>query len=638
MLTKIREKATGIVAWVIVILISIPFALWGINSYFEGGGEAVVATVEGVDIDLNTFQQALAERRRVLTQVLQQNPGSEFFNSPAFRNQVLEGLVQNAALASYAEQKGYRISDQVLGQSIRQLPYFVSDGAFDPERYQTLVANAGMSVARFEQQQRQELVSDQIRSAFSDSAFVTASDVDRTLVLLEQTRTAEYAVMSVNDPTIEVTVTEDELRAHYEENRDEFFAPEQIRVDYLVLSVDGIAEMIDVDEEELRRYHENNPGRFGQPEQRRVSHILLNVAADADEEVEEAVRLQAEELTRLAREGADFAELAREHSDDSGSATSGGDLGIISRGAMVKPFEDQAYALAAAGDVSDPVRSQFGYHVIKLTEYRPASVAPFEEVRDEIESEIGRQLAERQFLENAETFSALVYEQPESLEPAAAELQLEVQTSDWFSADQGEGIAANPRVRSAAFSDDVRIEGLNSDAFELDANTMVAVRRNEFREQRSLAFDEVSDRIRSTLGRQARANTIRERGEALLAAIESGTDWQVLVDEHELDALRYEGTRNDAADSIEQQLTETLFALPTPDEDSSTSGGFTATSGDFVIYRLTDVVDADPNAVDESRREEVRNLLLSRYSQELYESFQQALREGAEVQVYDERF
>jgi peptidyl-prolyl cis-trans isomerase D len=140
--------------------------------------------------------------------------------------------VQNAALASYAEQKGYRISDQVLGQSIRQLPYFVSDGVFDPERYQTLVANAGMSVARFEQQQRQELVSDQIRSAFSDSAFVTTTDVDRALVLLEQTRTAEYAVMSVNDPTIEVTVTEDELRAYYEENRDEFFAPEQIRVDY----------------------------------------------------------------------------------------------------------------------------------------------------------------------------------------------------------------------------------------------------------------------------------------------------------------------------------------------------------------------------------------------------------------------
>jgi hypothetical protein len=150
---------------------------------------------------------------------------------------------------------------------------------------------------------------------------------------------------------------------------------------------------------------------------------------------------------------------------------------------------------------------------------------------------------------------------------------------------------------------------------------MVAVRRNEFREQRALAFDEVSDRIRSTLGRQARANTIRERGEALLSAIEAGTDWQALVDEHQLDALRYEGTRNDAADSIEQQLTETLFALPAPDEGSSTSGGFTASSGDYVIYRLTDVVDADPNAVDESRREEVRNLLLSRYSQELYEVF-----------------
>lgn len=358
MLSKIREKATGIIAWVIVIIITIPFALWGINSYFEGGGNSLVASVEGVEIDVNDFQSALAERRRMMAQVLQQNVGAEFFQSEAFRRQVLEGLIQNAAEASYAERRGYRIGDTILGQSIRELPYFQNDGEFDQQRYQDLVANAGMSVARFEQQQRQQMISDQIRSALADSAFVSKAEVDRALALVEQSRTADYAVIATTDPTLEVEVDQDMVRAHYEANREAYFAPEQMRVNFLVLSVDNIAEGIEVSEEEVRRHYETNAGRYGSPEERRVSHVLIALSPDAGEEEEQAALEEAQALAERARAGDDFAELARTHSDDTGSAAKGGDLGIIGRGAMVKPFEDAAFALSGAGEVSDPVRSR----------------------------------------------------------------------------------------------------------------------------------------------------------------------------------------------------------------------------------------------------------------------------------------
>ncbi len=637
MLSKIREKATGFIAYAIVILISIPFALWGINSYFEGQGQAVVATVEGVEVDLNTFQQALAERRRLVTQVLQNNPGSDYFESAAFKNQVLEGLIQNAAQSSWSQETGYRVSDEVLGQQIRQLPYFQTDGNFDQQRYQDLVANAGMSVARFEQQQRQQLISEQIESAFTDSAFVARADVDRALVLLEQTRTADYAVLSSSNPDIEVNVDEDEIRSFYEQNQGSFFAPEQMQVNYVVLSVDKIAEGVEIDEEEARRYYDDNPGRFGRPEERRVSHILIELPADAGEEAVDAAREEAAALVEQARGGADFAELAKMHSDDSGSAANGGDLGVLSSGAMVKPFEDAAFALESAGDVSEPVRSRFGFHVIKLTELREPSISPFEEVREVIEAQLRRQLAESQYLESVETFSNIVYEQPESLAPAADDLGLEIESTDWFSAGQGDGVAANPRFRTIAFSDEVRIDGLNSEAFEIDADTTVAVHRIDVRERRLQSLDEVRDEILATLESRARADAVKAEGESLVAELNAGKAWSELVEAHRLDSAEFIGTRQEGFDTVSRELAQEIFSLDAPGEGEIVSGGFATSDGNYVIYRLTDVTDGDPAQVSEARREEVRAVLRSRHADGVYLGFQQALRDGAQVQVFEDQ-
>ncbi|MCZ7598924.1 MAG: peptidylprolyl isomerase [Gammaproteobacteria bacterium] len=309
-----------------------------------------------------------------------------------------------------------------------------------------------MSIARFEQQQRRELISEQIQSAFVDSAFVSERELDRAVALLEQERIAEYAVLPADDPDLEITVDDGQIGEYYESNRDAFVAPAQVRVEYLVLSLDEVAASITVDEDEIRQYYESNSARFGRPAERRASHVLINIAADADEAEVEAARQRAEEIAEQARAGADFAQLAREHSDDVGSAANGGDLGVINRGSMVQPFEEAVFDMDEAGAVGDPVRTRFGFHVIKLTGYRAAEVAPLEQVRGEIEEELKRQRAESQYPEQAETFATVVYEQPDSLDPAADALDLEIRTSDWFSADEGEGIAVNDRFRTVAFS------------------------------------------------------------------------------------------------------------------------------------------------------------------------------------------
>lgn len=275
--------------------------------------------------------------------------------------------------------------------------------------------------------------------------------------------------------------------------------------------------------------------------------------------------------------------------------------------------------------------------MIKLTDLRPARVKPFEDVREEIEAEIASQLAESRYLELAETFTTVVYEQPDSLQPAADELQLEIQTSDWFSRDQGDGLAANARLRNVSFSEEVRADGLNSEAFELDANTMVAVHRLDVRDRRQLSLEEVGDDIRRQLERQARADAARELGESLLAAVESGSGWDSLMEDRGLSPVEFSGTRDAAADPVERELVREIFAASTPAEGGVVAGGFSASSGDYVIYRLTEVTDADPAEVAQSRREAVRAQLKARQSEELYLSFQQALRDAAEVTIFDQQ-
>ncbi|MFT5111226.1 MAG: peptidyl-prolyl cis-trans isomerase D [Parasphingorhabdus sp.] len=638
MLSKIREKSTGIIAYIIVGLISVPFALWGINSYFEGASEVIVAEVDGLEINYDTYQNSLGERRRMMTQIMQQNLTPELLDSPVFKRQVVQELVRTTLESSHSSDTGYRISDESLGKSIRQLSYFQDNGAFSSQRYSDLVRNAGMSVAMFEQQQRQQIISQQIRSTYVDSAFVTQSDLDRVVALLEQVRQADYAIISSATMSVEdVKVADADISDYYEKNKERFYTNDEIRVSYVQLAVAEIAKDLSLEEAEVRNYYDENNARYKDPEERRVSHILITLPEDASDEITEEARSKAAELSLRASNGEDFAMLAKDSSDDTGSAAKGGDLGVLLPNQMVKPFEDAAYALVEAGDVSEPVRSRYGFHVIKLTQLVSETIQPFETARAEVELEMRERLAEEQFVESAESFANLVYEQPESLDAVEADLQLEIHESDWFSEGAGTGLASNPRFRRVAFSEEVRLEGLNSEAFELDDNTLVAMRKSEFRGRRLQEIDEVKEQIVSLITQKRLQDSASNLSQSTLEKLNAGGEWDSLVTEYGLESLLFDGTRNDSSDANSRALVATLFEAEKPSEGNPVYGSIPGVADSYLIFKLNSVASADPQVVDETRREQIRTQLQGRQGQDFFASYQDGLMKASDYTIHEDR-
>ena len=635
MLVAIRERATGWIAWALVILITIPFALWGINSYFEGDSKVVVATVNGVDLEQRAYQQALSDHRRSLVQIMGRNVDAEYFSSQAFKLQVLESLIDSNLQAEYLRERGYRVTDEQLVSRIRSIETFQSDGVFDTDRYETLVRNAGLSVEGFEQQQRQQGALEQLRMGLSETAFVMPATIDRAIELLNQRRSASYAVLGVEKFSHSAAVDAAAVRAEYDNNPDRYVNPAEIQVDYLRLSVVDLAQQISVDEDSLKSYYDMNTAQFSRPGSRRASHILISVAADASADVVDATRTQAAGLVLRARAGEDFEQLAREHSGDTGSAGRGGDLGVIRPGTMALPFEEAVFALDQ-GEVSEPVRTDYGWHVIRLTDLRENETKPFTVVRDEIRAVLAREAAEEQFLALAEDFQNIVFEQPGSLEPAADILGLPIERSEWFSRATGTGMAKSVVVRQAAFSDEVRVDRLNSEMLEVDSDTLVAVRYADFREQRKQAFEEVRQGIESELVARTALHAQETAAQALIDALRSGANWHEALAEHQLESHELPQDPAKLFGSIEQGVAMAVFSSPVPSPGGATYGGQRLDSTRYTVFQLEEVIPGNPADVKPAERQQVEDLIAARGGEELLSGLRRTLRSAAQIEVFEE--
>ncbi len=635
MLSQIRDRATGWIAWAIVIIITIPFALWGINSYFEGLTQVDVAIVDGEEIDYQTYQNAVSERRRFMLQTLGGRVDPDVFNSDEFKTQVLDDLIDDVLLSNEARRFGYRVSDAQLAAWIQSLPQFQRDGAFDRALYEDVLRRVGYTVAQFESLQRRQSTLDQLRTAYGDSAFVTDSDVNNLLKLIYERRQAEYVTLTPEMFTGDVEVSDAEIEQEYQANTERYRERARLKVAYVELSVDELAQAITPSEDELRQLYDESEQRFVAPEQRRASHILVALAEDADEAARKAALDKAVDLAAQARAGTDFAELAREHSDDSGSAANGGDLGVISRGVMVAPFEQAVYDMEE-GAISDPVETRYGYHVIRLAEVVPERRKTFEEVRTQLEEQERRRQAEALFLHNAETFRNLVYEQPESLEPVAEELRLEIKESDWFTSSQGEGVAANPRMREVAFGEEVLEGGLNSEVIEIGLNSLVAVRKLAYEESKLSPLGQVRDAIRTELQRAKAATKAEEAGEEMLKALRGGAEWERMLEERGLTVTPLPELRSEATANEARAVAEAVFAAPRPAAEP-VFGGASAEFGNYAVYRLSSVTAGDPEGIEESERARVVELLRQRQGVDYFLAYRQGLRDRADVTVFTEQ-
>ncbi|MEM7565224.1 MAG: SurA N-terminal domain-containing protein [Pseudomonadota bacterium] len=490
MLLQIREKVSGWIAYGIIFLISIPFALFGVNSYFGGGEVPPAAIVNGDEVTLQDLDRAYANYRQRLSQLFGGRIPESFGTEVELRDQVLGQLIDEFAIRQYIDEHRYRVGDAALSRAIREMEVFHTDGQFDASRYQAQLRSIGASPLGFEQELRSNEAINQFRDGIQDTAFVIPQQAKQYSNLSNQSR--KIRTVSYSADVSAIDVDDQAIEERYNILPDRFRTPEQLKIDYIEVSLDNIRESIVVDEaSSFSRYQENLAG-YTSAEIRNASHILIKV----DDTVDSDTALgRISELDQRIKQGESFSDLASEFSEDPGSAADGGNLGEIERGIMVQAFENALFAMQP-GDISEPIKTTFGWHLIKLHDVSGGESQSYESVRAEIESEIATELAESQIFELVDGLANLAYEQPDSLLPAAEQLELEVQTSDWFDRSSGTGITAIPKVRQAAYSDDVYQQGLNSEAIELDDNRVVFVRVNEVKASELQPLDEVRDQIR----------------------------------------------------------------------------------------------------------------------------------------------
>lgn len=512
------------ISQVILAIIIVPFAFFGMDAYFsEAPGGSEVATVGGSKITVVEFDRALREQQDRLRELAGGQFDRALFESEAFRRSVLNGLINQRLLLMHAADNRMVITSQQLQEMIASLPAFQEDGRFSLERYERALRAQGMSPAMFEASLAQDLRAQLIAQAVGETAFTGAVPVRRFVEAQLEEREIRDLAIPAERFLDEVTVAEDALRAFYDANPALFERAPRLRAEYLVFDEAAVRARLTIPEEQIQQFYAANQDQFGLPEERRARHILIQVAPDAgDDVVAEAQRRAEDLLAQLREDPTRFEGLARESSEDPGSAGVGGDLGFLGRGMMVEPFEAAVFG-QQVGELSDLIRTDFGFHIIEVTAINPDTIRALDEVRDDIVTELGRQQIAREFGLLAEQFANTVYEQPDSLEPAAEMLGLEIATTDWI--DRETGVIAgfrDERLLNALFSPDARETGENVEAVEVQRGTLISARVLEYQEAQRLPFEEVRAAIETRLKTEQAGVLARDYGEALLARINAG--------------------------------------------------------------------------------------------------------------------
>jgi peptidyl-prolyl cis-trans isomerase D len=632
MLQAIRDRVTGWVAWIVIGLIGVTFALWGIDWYLKRDAQIFAARVNGVKLPVNEFRRAYQMRRDQIRISQGENFNPDSINEAALKKQVLDQLVEEELLVQAAADAGFAVSDALLAARIHAVAEFQLDGKFSVDRYQSILARQGMSPAQFEHRMRRSLMISQLVSGVTNTVPVPRSTIDNSIRLFDQSRDLRYVKVPVQKYMGDVETSDEQLRSYYESNRDKFVEPETVKLAYLELQLDDISKGIAVEEDALVDFYEQQKHRLGKGEERRARHILLNVAEDAPDEEVEAVLARANDLIARIKAGGSFADLAKEYSDDAGSASQGGDLGFFGKGVMGKSFEDVAFELDA-GEVSEPVRSPFGVHIIEVTEIRAAETPPLEEVRGQLSAELVKEEAKNLFFDHMEELAQATFESPDTLAPAAEALQLTIGHSDWIPRDGGGGIGKYPQVIEAAFSDDVLESGNNSEVIEVEPNHVLVIRVEEHRPSRQKEFSEVEAEIRAALLIRNAARAVREVGEKLTGELRSGAaTLEELAAANGLEVKNAGFVTRSATDHPSQVVSE-AFRLPVPAEGRSSVSGIALASDDYVVIEVTGVKEGDPAQIPPDRRESFKQDLQKLYGQSEAGALVADLKSRAEIET-----
>lgn len=626
MLMDLRDKISGWIAYTIVGLITIPFVLWGVGEYFQGGQAAPLASVNGHEIDQAVFDQAYEQERQRIAQNFGGNVPPDVLAGMDIKRQVLNGLVMREVLSQYAQANGLRVSDAELAALLRSIPAFQENGVFSQARYEQVLRLQGQVPLSFEPLVRHDLVIGQLQNGISQSAFVTQADVDGYVRLRDQTRSVQVYLLPAATRLAAIKPDGAALQAYFDAHRADFRRPERVRLEMIELDVNRVAAMMQPTEDDIQQAYVAYVATQKQLEVRQARHILITVPEGTDAEV---TRKTIENLQQRLQMGEDFAVLAEQFSQDTGSAKQGGKLGAVTRGMMVEPFEKALFALPTVGSVSDPVRSPFGWHLIKLDGIEPVTPKPLQEVRAQMEQDARMHLAENQFHDLADRLATSSYENPDSLAPTAEQLGLNVITSTWFDRSKGEGLAANAKVRQAAFSDEVLKQGRNSDLLDLGNQQAAVVRVIEHEDAADQPFDAVRAQVEQHVIEQTLATQMQADAEALRVALaQAGEPANV----EQLGAKRsFSGDIKRQAREIDADVARAVFALKPPAAGAVETQALRLPSGDFAVVRLLAVKQGDPALLTAGERRSVFGELRQNQATSDGAVFEAYLRAKAEI-------
>lgn len=618
MLHVIRERATGWVAYLIVFLISIPFALWGISEYLGFGGGADVAEVNGHPIPIERYNQIYQANRSENSPP----PGVDSGQwERGLKTRVLDGLIDRVLLFQYLDGERLDVTDEEVAQSIQSMDLFQVDGRFDEKRYRQLLEVNRTTPPQFEADRREEMRQRIIAQMLTDSALATDAEAREYRTLKNQTRDIRYfeiAGQRFFDPE---AVTGEELEAAYQESLDRYVAPERVRVSYLELRLDSMDDGAPLSEEAIMAYYEAHALDFMAPELRKLRQIFLK-GAESDE--------LAQELYRRLQEGEDFGELARAHSQDELSRDRGGEVGWVATGDLPEDLGALVFSLDP-GKVSEPIKTDRGVYVLDVLELEPSRLRSLEEVRDQVAGQARRADLESRYAAVAEELGLLAYENPESLAVAAEQLDMDVQGTDLLPLTAlPEGVLSQSAVLEALRRDEVLREGMNSDRIDLEADWSAVVRVDEYEEAQTLPLEVVADQVRIDLARQKAWTALLAHAAELTEQLQEEPDIAALAERDGAELVAHPGLARDT-EEVSRQVREKAFSLPRPAD--SPSFGMAVLYDGVALVSVEAVHEASSEGVREEDREELRQRM--QFSEA--SAFQDALLAQAEVTRYPDR-
>lgn len=631
MLLKLQDVVSGWIAGAIVGLIVIVFAFFGLDYYFRGGSSTqAVAKVGDRTITIPEYQRAYQNYRQQVQQALGQSfdPSSD----ELIRQEALNQLIETQVLTQLAIDAGLRISDADVVTAIGAIKAFQDDsGKFSQSRYEQALARIGMSSAGFEQQIRLDMLLQQLQTSILATAFVTDADVSRLARIEAQTRDIRYVTLAAQPLYDAIEVSDADIQSYYEDNIDHYQAPAKVRIAYIDLTIDSLLDEVDVSEQDLHAYYDSHSTAYTVEPARKVTQMYIKLGADAKQEQIDAAQEAMQFIQGKLDAGMSMEEVADQHEERLGPDFEQITLGFTPRGVLPPALDEVVFSMEP-DEVSDIIRSDAGLHIVRVDAVKGGETGAFADVRDQVEADYRRQKAEQIYFEQADRLATLAYENPRTLEPAAEALGVEIQTTDWFTQDDGSGIAAEPEVKTASFSDEVLGRGLNSQLLELGDSRLVVLRVAEHQPTRPQPLAEVREEIVDAIKRQRAREQTTEKGRAILQALESGQSAEAVAAEYSIDWQQTEAvTRNDP--QISRAILRTAFSIARPEGKPANYDGSSLGSGDYIVVGVTGVQTPAADMLSDEQRKALRQELEQTVARSGWESLIENIKARAEITV-----